>query len=118
MDSGRQITMKIIKQIIRITLLLLVAAAYIYAGTVCFDIPGGAPTQRVAEAFGSILGLTDANGSPRPANQQEVSKACSDYVQSSTQDYERRKQQSAFQPSPVPINTATPAPTVGTAKKQ
>jgi hypothetical protein len=72
----------------------------------------------VAEAFGSILGLTDANGSPRPATQEEVTKASKDYVQSSTQDYERRKNQVAFQPSPVPINTATPAPTVGAAAKK
>jgi hypothetical protein len=72
----------------------------------------------VAEAFGSVLGLKDANGSPRPATQDEVSKACQDFVQSTTQDYERRKNMATFVPSPVPIATAVPSPTVVGLKKK
>jgi hypothetical protein len=92
----------------RLTLLMLLGAATIYAGSVCFDIPPQ-HTPRVAEAFGAMLSLTNANGSPRPATQAEVTKACQDYVQSTTQDYERRKNMAQFNPSPVPI-TATPLP--------
>lgn len=91
-----------------IQILILLSATVVFAGTVCFDIPSGAPTQRVATAFGSILNLTDASGNPRPATQQEVSNACSAYVQQTTQDYERRLNMAQFTPSPVPIATATP----------
>jgi hypothetical protein len=100
-----------------ISIVILVSAVAIYAGTVCFDIPAGS-TPRVAEAFGNALSLVDASGSPRPATQQEVSQACQNYVQNTTQDYERRKNMASFAPSPVPIATAVPSPTaVGLKKK-
>jgi hypothetical protein len=97
--------MKIIKSI----LIVLCCVATVYAGSVCFDVPP-AHTPRVAEAFGAYLRLKNANGSPRSATQAEVSKACQDWVQSVTQDYERRKNSAAFSPSPVPIS-ASPVPT-------
>lgn len=89
---------------------MLLCAATIYAGTVCFDIPSGAPTQRVATAIGAVLNLTDANGSPRPATQSEVSQFAAQHVRDTTQDYERRQNQQAYQPTPVPISVS-PAPT-------
>jgi len=96
----------------RTTLILIeifMMAVAVFAGTVCFDIPPGGPTQRVAAAFGDMLSLRDASGNPRSATQAEVSNACSAYVQQTTQDYERRQNMAGFSPSPVPI-TATPIP--------
>jgi len=99
----------------RIQIFILLSATAVFAGTVCFDIPAGPPTQRVAAAYGDMLNLVDANGSPRPANQQEVSNACSAWVQQTTQDYERRTNMAQFTPSPLPISTSTPAPTAAAA---
>jgi len=92
---------------------LLVATIFLTAGTIyatsyCFDIVP-ADSVRVAEAFGNYLGLHNPDGSPRPATPAEVAAGAQKWIESQTQDYERRKNMAAFQPSPVGVS-ATPGP--------
>jgi hypothetical protein len=53
-----------------------------------------ADEPRVTEAFGSILNLQ------QPATQAEIQHAAGEWIFNSTLDYERRKHQAAFNPSP------------------
>jgi hypothetical protein len=102
-------------------LVILVTAGTVFATSYCFDIP--APNAaRVAEAFGNYLGLKDAAGSPRPATPAEVAAGAQQWISQQTMDYERRKNQAAFQPSPVgitatPVGSPAPSPTAVRAKK-
>jgi hypothetical protein len=79
------------------------------------DIP------RMEEAFGSILGLRDASGQPRPANQAEIETATAQWVGQSIHDYERRKNMASFTPPPFTgtskLNGPTPVPTPTPKKK-
>lgn len=60
-----------------------------------------ADVPRVQEAYGSILNLRDASGSPRPATPAEVNRALTDWMHQSTLDYERRKNAYTFVPPPM-----------------
>ena len=82
-----------------ITIGMLLANAQ--AATLTIDIPA-ADIPRIQEAFGSIYNLG------RPATQTDIENAVRMWIRDSTQDYERRKNQTQFAPPPV---TFTPAPT-------
>lgn len=45
--------------------------------------------ERLEQAFGHHLGVTDAQGQPRSATQQEVKTAIVDYLRRVVVDYER-----------------------------
>ena len=94
---------------LRFILLLLIAAATVFAGSYGWNTDP-ADDPRICAAYGSILGLKDAAGSPRPATQREVSAAAMNWVNSSTSDYERRKNMAQFSPSPF-ATTPSPTPT-------
>lgn len=99
-------------------LALLLTAFSVFAGQVCFNIPPN-DTPRVANAVGNTLHLTDAQGNPRPANQQEVTQFAQDHIIAVVMDYERRQAAAQYTPSPPPaIPTVTPAPTAAAAKKK
>lgn len=57
-------------------------------------------SQRLLEAFGEILNLTNQGGQPRAATEEEVQNATAQWLGNSTQDYERRSNMKAFQPPP------------------
>jgi hypothetical protein len=81
----------------------------------CVDV-GSAEQPRVEEAFGSILGLRNPDGTPRPATGVEIEAAIFNWVEGSTHDYERRKNMSAFTPPPFgsaknyKLTSPTPSP--------
>ena len=84
-------------------------------GTYCTDV--GADYTRVETAYGSILGLKDASGNPRPATPAEIEAAVFDWLESSTHDYERRQNMQSFTPPPFTnvrkyhAASSTPTPT-------
>ena len=82
-------------------------------GTYCTDV--GADYSRVETAYGSILGLKDASGNPRPATPLEVETAVFDWLEGSTHDYERRQNMASYSPPPFgsakKYHAATPTPT-------
>ena len=89
---------------------------------VCVTI-APADHARVTEAFGSILGLKDASGNPRPATIAEISDATAIWIGSQTSDYERRKNQASFTPPPFSsgsgkLNPASQAGPTATPKKK
>jgi hypothetical protein len=101
---------------IRLILLLLVVAGVIYAGSYGWNTDP-ADDPRILEAFGSIMNKRDANGSPVPATQREVSAAAMNWVNQQTTDYERRKNMAQYTPppfatSPTPSPSPNPSPTV------
>src|SRR5262245_63627425 len=96
-------------KLIRITLLLLATAVVIYAGSYGWNTDP-ADDPRILEAFGSILGKHDAQGSPIPATQREVSGAAMNWVNQQTNDYERRKNMAQYSPPPF-VTSPTPSPT-------
>ena len=109
-----------------IILILSVGVITVIAGSYGWNTDP-ADDPRILEAFGSILGFKDANGSPSPCKQRDVSAAAMQWVNQQTADYERRKNMAAFQPSPpatTPIilsnavPTATTAPSAKAAKKK
>ena len=102
------------KTILKTILLLLVTAIVIYAGSYGWNTDP-ADDPRIQEAFGSILGKRDVNGSPIPATQREVSGAAMNWVSQQTSDYERRKNMAQYSPSPF-ATSPSPTPTVGTLK--
>ena len=73
---------------------------------VCVTI-APADYARVTEAFGSILGLKDAQGNPRPATVAEISDATGIWIGSQTQDFERRKNMTAYTPPPFSEGSGT-----------
>lgn len=104
------------KRIITVTL-LLVATSLIFAAQLVITIPAS-DVPRVTEAFGSVLGLTDANGSPRPATQQEVTQAVHQWIVNTTKDYERRRATYTYSPPPMEMSgSPMPSPTAGGLKK-
>src|SRR4029453_3290568 len=85
----------------------------VWAATLTIDIPT-ADVPRVQEAYGSIYNLG------RPATQTDIENAVRQWLRDSTQDYERRKNQSQFVPPPVtftPAPTPTPTPAAAEAAK-
>src|SRR5215831_19446008 len=104
--NGQELTMKTLKAL----LILFGTAAVIFAGSYGWNTDP-ADDPRIQEAFGSILNKRDAQGSPIPATQREVSGAAMKWVSDQTSDYERRKNMAAYSPppfatSPSPIPTA------------
>jgi hypothetical protein len=79
-------------------LILLTATAIAYAADMTITIPDQ-DVPRVQEAYGSILGLG------RPATPAEVNRAITDWLHSSTLDYERRKNTYTFTPPPMHFPT-------------
>lgn len=82
----------------------LLTATMLIAATLTIDIPA-ADVPRVAEAYGSLLGLG------RPATVQEVQLAVRRDIINITKDYERRKNTATFSPTPLemqPTPTASP----------
>jgi hypothetical protein len=57
-------------------------------------------TQRLLQAFGEILGVTNEGGQPRAATEEEVQDATAKWLGGQTQDYERRANMKNFQPPP------------------
>jgi hypothetical protein len=82
-------------------------------GRYCVDV--GNDVNRVETAYGSILGLHDAQGNPRPATTAEIETAIFDWVEGSTHDYERRQNMSSFNPptfgASKKYHASTPTPT-------
>jgi len=105
-------------------LIIILTAAAVFAGSYGWNTDP-ADDPRILAAFGSILNKgVDASGSPIPATQREVSAAAMNWVNSQTQDYERRKNMTAYTPppfvtSPTPAILAAPSasPTVAAAEK-
>jgi hypothetical protein len=96
----------------RILLLILLAAAgAVLAATMTVEVPD-AQVPRILEAYGSIYNLG------RNATAAEVQVMIQGWLQSSTQDYERRKNMVQFTPSPVysPTPTTTPGLAAAAAK--
>jgi hypothetical protein len=114
--------------IILITLLSTLLSIAAFAASpynITVDIPP-ADIPRLEEAFGSILGLRDASGQPRPATQAEINTATAQWLGQSIHDYERRKDMAQFTPPPfspgsklnAPATAApTPLPTATPKKK-
>ena len=75
---------------------MLAFVGFALASTFTIDIPT-ADEARVKEAYGSILGLG------RPATVQEIENAVTLWLESSTQDYERRKNMAQFTPPPMNV---------------
>jgi hypothetical protein len=92
--------------ILTVTLIITVAIALIFCappkaapgGTYCADV--GADATRVEEAYGSILGLKNPDGTARPATTEEINAAVFDWLEGSTHDYERRKNMASYTPPP------------------
>ena len=83
--------------------------ASVQAATLTVEIPT-ADIPRIQEAYGSIYNLG------RPATQTDIENAVRGWIKDSTQDYERRKNQTQFAPPPVTFTPApTPTPTAGAA---
>jgi hypothetical protein len=87
-----------------IIILACVTASTALAATMTIDVPD-AQVPRILEAYGSIYSLG------RNATAAEVQVMIQGWLQSSTQDYERRKNMVQFTPPPV----FSPTPTPGTA---
>ena len=82
---------------------------------VCVNIaPSDQP--RVTEAFGSILGLKDAQGNSRKATLEEISSATAQWLGGQTHDFERRANMTTFTPPPFSEGSGKMnAPTTATA---
>jgi hypothetical protein len=94
---------------IKLLLIIVATAGFAQAATLTVDIPA-ADVPRIQEAFGSIYNLG------RPATQTDIENAVRAWLRDSTQDYERRKNMTAFTPPPVTFTPApTPTPTPGAA---
>ena len=102
------------------TILILIATSVLFLaqvpppGQYCISVASDA--DRVQTAFGAILGL------PGPATKAQVEAAIFNWVEGSTNDYERRENMSAYTPPPfVEHKTYNPprgSPTPGTTKKK
>lgn len=92
----------------RTLIFILLGAGVIYAAQLCVNVPVPQET-RVATAFGAIMNLRDAQGSPRPATGAELQSAMTQWLQAQVLDYERRQAIASFSPSLVvsPTPTAT-----------
>jgi hypothetical protein len=96
-----------------IILTLVLAACTLRVNAVTYAVNIDLADQpRLEEAFGSILGLKDAQGNPRPATTSEIEAALAQWMGGQTSDYEKRKNMAQFTPPPFESGTmkaATPA---------
>lgn len=90
-------------KILKLICIILLTGAAIQAATMTVEVPD-AQVPRILEAYGSIYNLG------RNATPAEVQVMIQGWLQSSTQDYERRKNMAQFTVPPVYSPTPTPTP--------